>query len=585
MNLRAKRAPHTSKAEVAPGAAPSDSTPCGGIHQWLSRYAVPLAFGLIFCAMLAPMLRDGIWKGHDLSPHILRTLSTLSALEGGQYPPVINSAHENAFGYSWNLFYPPLSAYIASGLTLLLKAGGVSSPFAAIKLTWFLIILASAASMYWFLHHVFRSRFASSIGTCLYVTAPYFASCVYIRFAFGEIMMFVFLPILALGLYSVFYGDGKKNWLMTIGVSGIILSNIPAAIILLLCLIVFSLLHIQFLRNGRVIRTLAVNAVLTFGITAFFVIPLFELWKSGTIHALVNMNGTSLGSFAGQSVKLWWLLVPRKIERMFFYFGFPLLFCAGWLFFKVPQIKGTKIIAAASLILAFAVCRWMPWQYIAVGPLAIVKYIQFPWRMLGVAIFLLCILSARNAHLYFTEKAKPRALFAISAACVLAMLLIFPSGRALTLSPKEANISDYLPEKSVPFKAEFATMKAVPTLLAGNARVENINKNKTKLSFTIVNAEGDSVIQLPYFAYPGYVATLRKNDSATTGLELRESAYGLWSVTVPEHTNGEVSLAYTGTNATRLGFAISLAACALLPLYILASFFLSRRRKPPPLAV
>lgn len=584
MNAPSQRTPLTDEVCVAPDSVPPDAPHCGGIRQWLYRHAVPLAFGLIFCTMLAPLLRDGIWKGHDRSAHELRILNTLSALEDGQYPPVINSAHENALGYSWNLFYPPLSAYVATGLTLALKAVGVPSPFAALKLTWFLIILASAASMYWFLRHVFRSTFASCIGTCLYVTAPYFVSCVFVRFALGEIMIFVFLPILALGLYSVFYEEGEKNWLMTIGVAGIVLSNTPASILALLCLTVFSLLHIHFLQDGRVIRMVAVNAVLTFGITAFYIIPFFELWKSGTVHAFVNMEGTSWESFTHQSVKLWWLLIPRKINRIFLYFGFPTLFCAGWLFFKVPQTKGTKILAVAALLLILAMSEWMPWKYLGGGPLEIVKYLQFPWRMLSVTIFLLCILSAHNARLYFTDKAKPCALLAISAVCVLAMFVIFPSTRIQPIATKETGSDDYLPEKSIPFRRELATMKAVPTLLSGNATIENIDKNRTKLSFTIVNAEGHAVIELPYFAYLGYTATLRKNDSTTADLELYESPRGLWSVTVPEHTTGKVSLAYTGTKATKLGSTISLAACALLPLYILAGVFLSHRRKPPPLS-
>lgn len=298
----------------------------------------------------------------------------------------------------------------------------------------------------------------------------------------------------------------------------------------------------------------------------------------------LSTNGATLDSFISRGCELWWFFVPRKSGRMFFYLGFPILFCAGWLFFKVPQIKGTKIIATSSLLLTLAMCRWMPWEYVAVGPIAIIKYIQFPWRMLSVTVSLLCILSAYNARLYFTDKNKPRALLAISCACTLAMLFIFPSARVQPLYPKEADINDYLPEKSVPFQSEFATMKAEPTLLSGKARTENINKNRTKLSFTVVNTEGHSVIQLPYFAYPGYAATLRENGNTATSLELCESEYGLWSIAVPEHTNGEVSLAYTGTKATRLGFTISLAACALLPLYILTGVFLSHRRKPPPLS-
>ena len=579
METAPQRVPGTAEAAHVSDLETSSQTRRSCIRLWLYRHAYCVAFALSICVLLSPMLRDGIWKGHDRSAHTLRVLSTISALEANQYPPVINSAHDNALGYSWNLFYPPLSAYVVASLAMGLKALGISSLFAAMKLAWLCIILGSAASMHWFLRHVFRSQFAAILGACLYVTAPYFVSCVYIRFALGEIMMFVFLPLLALGLYSVFYEKGEKNWLLAAGVSGIVLSNIPASIILLLCLIFFSLLHIKRFRDKRIIRQVAVNAVLACGMTAFFVVPFFEQWRAGTVHAFVDMTGASLEFLTSQGIDIWWLLIPRKVTRMFFYYGFPILFCAGWLFFMVPQTKGTKIIAAFCLILTFAMSKWMPWKYIALGPADFVKYMQFPWRMLGVTIFLLCILSARNACLYFSDKAKPKALLATSAACVLAMFLVFPSGRLLTLYPKEAHTADYLPEKSIPFQSEFDTMQAVPVLSAGNAAITDIDKNKTGLSFSVANGGEASVIRLPYFAYVGYTATFRQIDGTAVDLPLHESQNGLWSVTIPGGARGAVFMAYTGTESAKLSFKLSLAAWGALALYIVANA-IRRRRKP-----
>lgn len=550
--------------------------PC--FPQWLLRHAYPIALALVILVLLAPMVREGMWKGHDGSSHILRLHNTISALQTGQFPPVINSAQENAFGYSWNLFYPPLSAYLAAAATLGLETLGVSSPFTGMKLTWLTIIFAAAASMYFFLSHVFRSRFAASMGTILYITAPYFISCVYIRFALGEVMMFVFLPLLATGAYSVFYENGDKNYLLTVGTAGIILSNVPASFILLLCLIFFTLLHVKSLSNTRILRQLGVNIIFTSGIAAFFYVPLFEQWAHGNIVAFTNMTGASLESLQNQGVKLWWLILPRKIVRMFFYYGFPILFCAGWLFLKTPQKRWTKIIALFCLLLSFAMSKWMPWAYVTPFFFNFVTYIQFPWRMLGVTIFLLSTLAAYNSEQFFLRENRPRTLLITAVLCIIGTLFIFPSGRYATIVRPETHTVDYLPSKSVPFKEKFAAMKAVPVISSGAAHIENLEKTGSTLSFLINHVQVQTIVEMPYFAYLGYSAMLKTSKGAEMALPLHESDKGLWSVTIPENVSGKVIMAYTGTPASRAGYRISQAALGIFGCYIFCCVRQQRRK-------
>lgn len=536
---------------------------------------------LVFGVLLSPMLRDGIWKGHDRSAHTLRVLNTVSALADNQFPPIINSAHENAFGYSWNRFYPPLSAYLAAGCAHIAGLLGASSPFAGMKAAWLCIVLASGAAMYCFLRHALRSRFAAALGVCLYVSAPYFVSCVYIRFALGEIMMFVFLPLVALGLYSIFYEQGEKNRLLALGTSGLLLSNAPASIILLLCLAVFSLLHVKSFFNPRIVRQLGINIAVTLAVTAFFYVPFFEQWREGNIHAFVNMWGASLQSLREEGANLWWFLLPKKIVRMFFYYGFPLLFWAGWLFFKTPQKRATIIIALLSVGLTFAMSKHMPWPLIIPEPLAFVRYIQFPWRMLSVAVFLLCILAAYNAAAYITERTRPKALCATALACCLAMAFIFPSGRLAALSPAETHAYDYLPEKSVPFKDEFPKMNAAPVVIDGDAALSGVRKERSRLTFSVAAAPNPSRIELPFFAYLGYTAVLESRDGMKTPLDLTESHRGLWSVEVPGSASGTVRVAYTGTLAGRASFALSLAALAATALHAAWTLVARLRKKAP----
>ena len=43
--------------------------------------------------------------------HIARLMGTYQTIAEGEFPPVIMSNFCNQFGYSWNIFYSPLTAY------------------------------------------------------------------------------------------------------------------------------------------------------------------------------------------------------------------------------------------------------------------------------------------------------------------------------------------------------------------------------------------------------------------------------------------------------------------------------------------
>lgn len=54
------------------------------------------------------------------------------------------------------------------------------------------------------------------ITAVVYISSTYFLSNIYCRMAVGEIISYMFLPILLYGLYDIFYGKGKENYYLTI---------------------------------------------------------------------------------------------------------------------------------------------------------------------------------------------------------------------------------------------------------------------------------------------------------------------------------------------------------------------------------
>ena len=76
----------------------------------LIDYIIILIFAIIISI---PMLSQNFnIYADDGIQHIARLMGTMQSIEEGQVIPVIMSNFCNGFGYSWNLFYSPITAYI-----------------------------------------------------------------------------------------------------------------------------------------------------------------------------------------------------------------------------------------------------------------------------------------------------------------------------------------------------------------------------------------------------------------------------------------------------------------------------------------
>ena len=68
---------------------------------------------LVTFIICIPLLSKKIDMSYDDGvQHIARLMGTYQSLQEGQVFPVIMSKFCNNFGYSWNLFYSPFTAYV-----------------------------------------------------------------------------------------------------------------------------------------------------------------------------------------------------------------------------------------------------------------------------------------------------------------------------------------------------------------------------------------------------------------------------------------------------------------------------------------
>lgn len=174
-----------------------------------------LRYGIIILIVACLVSIPLVWKNFnyyndDGVQHIARAFLTSEAIKKGQ-SPIVLSRLENGFGYSWDLFYGPLSSFCVAVLGLAFK-----NIVVGYKIVLFLGMLLSGITMYLFAKKVTDDKNVGLLASILYMVMPYHLTDMYIRGSLGEFLSFIFIPLVFLGLYNLFHKE-KKDWNFTIG--------------------------------------------------------------------------------------------------------------------------------------------------------------------------------------------------------------------------------------------------------------------------------------------------------------------------------------------------------------------------------
>lgn len=130
----------------------------------------------------------------DGSQHLMRSYETYqSILQNGSGTIISNFV--NGFGYSWNLFYGPLSTYF------IMIFGIVFGSFnLGFKIGFFLIIFFTGIFMYKFVYEMTENKETALLAGIIYMTAPYFFTDIYVRHAVRRMYFIYFYTI---GIFGI----------------------------------------------------------------------------------------------------------------------------------------------------------------------------------------------------------------------------------------------------------------------------------------------------------------------------------------------------------------------------------------------
>ena len=543
-------------------------------NKWI-HYAIIIIIGII---LAIPLFEISIRETHDGSLHFLRMFGTVNSFKIGELPPIIAPYFCNGGGYAMNLFYNPIVTYGP----LLIKLF-TSTYMIALKIFAGLTIILSGITMYQFMYKVTKKRTIAIFSAIFYMIAPYKLGCVYRRYAIGEFTAFIFIPILFSGLYNLFNQDGKKHYLIAIGAIGLLLSHTITAFYMAIFSAIYILLNFRKLKEKSIILKIAINAIFIVLICLFFILPMFEA-KQSSDYAIFNSDLMSTnGDYVYSKT-----IEPNKFidysmdkyEDVVTSIGVPILVLLLLTFYaykkidnKYKQLYITSILFC--IITVFMCTKLCPWFLF---PNFLCK-LQYPWRMLSFFNFFSSIIVGINIFILLKNIMKKDIIRFIVFFIFIVCSIVYTIPIMLQFKTQDKSLeTDYETEiinepmiSHFKINREYLSTKALGLqfgylkerdyekiyVLEGNADI--INEIKENLCFTadVVDAKKDTVLEFPFFYYPGYQIEVEENGQKIK-LNCIESENGFISCKLDkEITNAKIEAKYVGTTITYASYTIS----------------------------
>lgn len=528
--------------------------------------------------------------------HICRLIGTYSTIKDGHMFPVIMSEFCNGFGYSWNLFYSPLTAYFPLLFRLF-----TSSYVVILKLFMLFTMMFSAIFMYQFVYKLSKSHKVGVISAVLYMCAPYHLTDLYNRIAIAELASFVFLPIVFSGMYDLFHIRNKFPYGIIIGAIGLILTHNVIAIYTSIFCLIYVLINYKSLtpktlttkvalphRRAMSASTVSTKKSISFYIiqkificillillcTSFYWMPLLEHMLSTSYEVFLPDRMYKDNTIISSKLGILDLFFTEHYEMNFhiglaILLGMLLTFCYRKKLSKRSKKEITiyAIFGFVSIIMTLTI---FPYEYLPNS----LKMIQFAWRMMEFASFFFSIIAGIGFAIFMNKKRSKEIYVVIFLIVYMCISLIFanktvkiPFNEETYLTPVPVNSStgrvhagcatfEYLPEKAFKNMQYIKQRKDNVIVLQGNAIISEMKKENTNLTFKIEQVEENTKLELPYIFYLGYSAKLEKEDGGNVNLKIEESDNGFCMVNVNE--SGTINICYIGTTLMKMAYIFSI---------------------------
>lgn len=502
--------------------------------------------------------------------HICRIIGTEQTLADKQFLPMIMSNLCNNFGYSWNIFYSPLTAYM-SVVFRIFNFSHVN----CLKLCMFVIVLLSGITMYKFALRITKNKKLATLASIIYILAPYRITDMYIRTALAELASFIFIPIVFEGLYII-VNEEKKSYKLALGAAGLILTHQVIAMYTAIICFIYLIVFFKKLKSKTVLKNIGVNLLFCILMTSFYWVGLLQHYLNTSYEVFVPGRMEREEVLIFYKAKFSQLFITNSEQRMIYAIG--LLSVIGLVltpiaYKKIPKEykKTYMFFLIAGIILIGMTLSIFPFEKL---PQALTM-LQFTFRLFTFTSFFFAFVVATN----FAILIKNFKTLDIVVLLTISILLLVPYKSKLDFNLQEneerlingvrvtentgrvhAGMAsmEYLPTKAFKNLKHIANRKDEVIVLDNDeAVISDYTKQNSNMNCKILNVKKETTIELPYIYYLGY--RVYANDQE---IKYTESDNGLIQINIAQ--DSQIKVKYLGTNEMLISYAVSIISFATI---------------------
>lgn len=502
--------------------------------------------------------------------HICRIIGTEQTLADKQFLPMIMSNLCNNFGYSWNIFYSPLTAYM-SVVFRIFNFSHVN----CLKLCMFVIVLLSGITMYKFALRITKNKKLATLASIIYILAPYRITDMYIRTALAELASFIFIPIVFEGLYII-VNEEKKSYKLALGAAGLILTHQVIAMYTAIICFIYLIVFFKKLKSKTVLKNIGVNLLFCILMTSFYWVGLLQHYLNTSYEVFVPGRMEREEVLIFYKAKFSQLFITNSEQTMIYAIG--LLSVIGLVltpiaYKKIPKEykKTYMFFLIAGIILIGMTLSIFPFEKL---PQALTM-LQFTFRLFTFTSFFFAFVVATN----FAILIKNFKTLDIVVLLTISILLLVPYKSKLDFNLQEneerlingvrvtentgrvhAGMAsmEYLPTKAFKNLKHIANRKDEVIVLDNDeAVISDYTKQNSNMNCKILNVKKETTIELPYIYYLGY--RVYANDQE---IKYTESDNGLIQINIAQ--DSQIKVKYLGTNEMLISYAVSIISFATI---------------------
>ncbi len=256
-----------------------------------------------------PYCLDYMGLGADGSFHLLRIEGLKETLlSGEQFPVRVQENWLYGHGYAVSSFYGDLPLLFP----VLLRLIGFSL-MDAYKLFMLAVLAGTAIIAYISFYRCTGSRYGALLGSVLYELAPYHIYNIYNRYAVGEYLGMMFLPMVLCGFYRIYTqnvksGDYKGTKIpLILGLSGILQSHILTCEMTVAVLVLAAIVMWRKTLRKETLTELVKAAGIFLAVNAWFWVPLLKMLSADKykLSDIVTKNIQSMGTRAAGILQMY----------------------------------------------------------------------------------------------------------------------------------------------------------------------------------------------------------------------------------------------------------------------------------------